>query len=822
MSSISLGVGALVAIDSFSENITRSIHEQSRALVGGDLALTSRQPFNKSVQTFLDSISKNGVGVARSTQFMSMAVVPRTAGTRLVQIRAVTTEYPFYGVIETEPAGRWSELQSGAHAIVDKSLLTALDARIGDSLSLGFSKFLITGTIISVPGDPGISAAIGPRVFIPARYTAETQLLVMGSRAEYEALLKLPDNVKPGRYMARFNMRLDSSRVRQRTVAEAERDLTSAIGELRDFLGIVGLVALLLGGIGVASGIHAFVAKKIDTVAVLRCLGATSRQAVAIYVTQAVVMGTLGAAAGAVLGVGVQFIVPQVMKEFIPVDVNVRLEPMALSLGLIVGLWVALIFALRPLIGLRHVSPLQTLRRETDAQALRLDFRDWARLALTAATAGSIVLLAVARSRSLQSGFAVSVSIAVVIGVLASSAALMTFAARRLLRARWPFVVRQGIANLYRPANQTGAVILALGFGVFLISTLYQVQSSLLRQITMSADATRANTVFFDVQQDQAEGLLSVIRAGSGEISQSMPIVQMRVAKINDVPVADFLKQKGIRRNFWAYRREYRSTYRDTIVSSEKLVQGRWFASTSTDSVGEVSMEAELFKDMKLALGDIITWDVQGVMVPVRVTSLREVNWARFEPNFFAVFSTRSLERAPRQYVVTADVRGAGNVGKLQRAVVDRYPNISSLDLSLVQTTIRSILRRVTSAVRFMAVLSLLLGVPVLFSAVAATRRDRVREGVLLKTLGATRAQVRMVMLSEYALLGLLGSLTGMLLSIGGAWALVHFLFEAPFVPAILPALAIMLSMMSLTVVIGVLAGRDVFASTPMAALRES
>ena len=821
MSSISLGVGALVAIDSFSENITRSIHEQSRALVGGDLALTSRVPFNPSVSKFLDSIAQQGVGVARSTQFMSMAVVPRTSGTRLVQIRAVTPQYPFYGVIETAPSGRWPELHKGANAIVDQSLLTALNARIGDSLSLGYAKFLIIGTIVAVPGDPGISAAIGPRVYIPARYTSDTQLLVFGSRAEYEALLKLPENVKPGRFLARFHPRLDSARVRQRTVAEAERDLTSAIGELRDFLGIVGLVALLLGGIGVASGIHAFVAKKIDTVAILRCLGATSGQAVAIYVTQAVAMGVLGAAAGALLGVAVQFMVPQVMQQFIPVDVTVRVEPVALSMGLVVGIWVALVFALRPLIALRHVSPLQTLRRETDAQALRLDLRDWARLALTAATAGSIVLLAVARSRSVQSGFAVSVSIAAVIAVLAASAALVTFGARRLLRARWPFVVRQGVANLYRPANQTGAVILALGFGVFLISTLYQVQHSLLRQISFSAEATRANTVFFDVQQDQNDGLLSIIGQSGGTVTQSIPIVQMRIAKVNGTPVAEFLKKMNMRPNFWAYRREYRSTYRDTIVASEKLVEGKWFGAAGRDSIGEVSMEVELFRDMKLKLGDTITWDVQGVMVPVRVTSLREVNWARFEPNFFAVFSPGALEKAPRQYVVTADVTGPGAVGRLQRDVVDRYPNISSLDLTLVQTTIRGILRRVTSAVRFMAVLSLLLGVPVLFSAVAATRRERIREGVLLKTLGATRGQVRLVMLSEYALLGLLGSLTGMLLSIGGAWALVHFLFEAPFVPAFLPAIGIMLAMMLLTIVIGVLAGRDVFASTPMVALRE-
>jgi len=253
------------------------------------------------------------------------------------------------------------------------------------------------------------------------------------------------------------------------------------------------------------------------------------------------------------------------------------------------------------------------------------------------------------------------------------------------------------------------------------------------------------------------------------------------------------------------------------------LLAGKWFPTARpTDSVYQASFEQELAKDLKLQLGDTVTWNVQGVPVRTVYTSTREVNWARFEPNFFVVFQTAALEAAPKQWVLLARVPDPDAVAKLQRAVVGVYPNVSSLDLTLVQQTVENVLGRVTTAIRFLAVLSLALGIPVLFSAVAATRRERLREGVLLKTLGATRRQIGRIMLAEYAVLGLLGSLAGVLLSIGGAWALLKFVFEMSFVPALVPALVVAALMSLIAVAIGVLTGREVFAETPMAALREA
>jgi putative ABC transport system permease protein len=588
---------------------------------------------------------------------------------------------------------------------------------------------------------------------------------------------------------------------------------------------VIGLVALLLGGIGVASGVNAFVMRKIDTVAILRCLGATSRQVLGIYLIQAVVMGFLGAAAGALLGIGIQLLLPRVLADFLPVDVHVSLESGAVLTGLFVGVWVALVFALRPLVALRNVSPLQTLRRESDAAALRGARFDPVRVLIALVVVLSIAALGVARADSVQQGLGFAAGIGVAVGFLYLAAWALSASARRVVRPNWPFVLRQGVAALYRPGNQTRSVVLALGFGVFLMSTIYQVQRNLLRTVSVKLDASRANVVFFDVQGDQGDPLDSLIRAKGSAVVQRTPMVPMKISSVNGVPAAQLVTDtaNGRRRPGWVVRREFRSTYRDSLVPSEKVTAGTFHTGGSrAPALPEVSVDKGVATDLRLSLGDTIVWDVQSVLVPTRVTSFREVNWTRFEPNFFIVFESRALDKAPKQFIVLADVRGDAAVARLQHDVVTRFPNVASLDLTLIQQTVGRVLDKVSTAIRFMAALSLALGIPVLFSAVSATRRERLREGVLLKVLGATKRQVGRIMLAEYLLLGGLGSLVGVVLSVGGAWGLMRFVFKQPFSPALGPALVVALLMIGIAVSIGMLTGRDVFRETPMAALREA
>lgn len=825
MSSIALGVAALVAIDSFADNLTTSVREQSRALLGGDASLTTRAGMTPAADSLVDSLRRTGMTIARVTQFPSMAAITSSGNTRLVQVRGVTDTYPLYGQVITKPANAFTQIRGGHAVVVDPGLLVSLNARVGDSLSLGYATFVIAGTLEQVPGDAGFVSVVGPRVFVADKWLDETRLLSFGSRASYETLLKMPAGVKATTWAAKSKPALEKLKLRVRTAAESEANVTEAINTLGDFLGLVGLVALLLGGIGVASGVHAFIRRKQETIAVLRCLGATSTQVLVVYGVQAALMGLAGAAVGAALGVAIQLALPGLVRDLVPVDVSISLSPTAIISGLAVGVWVALAFAMRPLVGVRNVSPLQVLRTQVDTSAQQPWYRDWRGLLVLVGIVGSIIALAIQRAGGWRQGLAISAAIALVLLLLLGSASLLVWAARRAMRAGWPYVVRQGVANLYRPSNQTRSVVLSLGFGAFLVSTLYLLQTALLQRFNMDAAASGGNVLFYDVQDDQGPWMDTVITRSGHTLVQRVPIITMRLAEVKGVPVKQAqVAAEKLKKAPWPYTREYRSTYRDTLVKSETLMSGAWFDKAPPAPAGltRVSIDESIAEDLMIKVGDLLTWNVQGAMVKTVVSSTRKVNFARFEPNFFVVFEPKALQDAPKQFAVIANVTGDSAIAALQRDVVRKYPNVSSLDISLITRTITNILDKVSSAIRFMAVFALVMGVPVLVSAVAATRRERLREGVLLKVLGATRVQIGRIMLSEYAVLGLLGALSGMLLGVGGAWALAKFSFKVPFAMAWAPALGIAALLLGITVLVGILTGREVFRETPMAALRDS
>jgi putative ABC transport system permease protein len=391
--------------------------------------------------------------------------------------------------------------------------------------------------------------------------------------------------------------------------------------------------------------------------------------------------------------------------------------------------------------------------------------------------------------------------------------------ARRWLPPRWPYLWRQGLSNLHRPSNQTVTVVLAIGFGAFLLGTLIVVQFNLLQQLRLTGGPARPNLVLFDVQPDQLPIVERELRDAGLTGSAPVPIVPMRIASVKGRPVRSILADTaGGGPSSWAYRREYRSTYRDTLVASERLVAGEWWK--GRQPLPGISVESGLAQEIGVAPGDEIVWDVQGIEIPTRVASLREVDWARFEPNFFVVFQPGVLDGAPHTLVTLTRVEQPAARGAFQRRLAERLPNVTTLDLSVVQEALERLVDRVVLAIRFMAGFTLATGTLVLIGALATSRFQRIREGALLRTLGATRSQLFRIVLAEYFALGAMAAAVAAVLSAAAAWALARWVFEGRFSPQPLTLAALALGVVALTVVVGLLNSREVIRRTPLEVLR--
>jgi putative ABC transport system permease protein len=828
VAAVAIGVAALVAINSFTDDLRESVRQEARALLGADLALSCGGPFSPAAESLLAEVRRATdppADVVRVVSFGAMAFRPRGQTTRLVQVLAVDPGYPFYGIIETAPAGEWGRLAEKGGAVADASLLVTLGGQVGDEIALGEARFVLRATLVNVPGDVGVRTALGPRVFIPRSRVLETGLLTLGSRGRYEAYLRLPPSADAQKIADRYRSRLSAERLDVRTVSDDQRRLTDTLSRFGHFLALVALVALLLGGLGVASAVHVFIKRRMATVAVLRCLGATGGTVLAAYLVQAVAVGLLGSLVGAALGAAVQLALPRLLKDILPVNVAWSLSWPAVLSGVGVGVWVAVVFSLLPLLAVRRISPLAVLRRDYEGdEAPR---RDVARYAAALALGASLVVLAVIEAGRLSYGLGFAAGVGVAVAALWLAALALVRGLRRFFPRRLPYLYRQGLANLYRPANQTLMVVLALGFGAFLLSTLLLVQHNLLRGLRVDRGASRPNAVFFDVQPDQRDDVEARIVAEGPLTAPVVPIVPMRIQSLKGRPAAELLaiEDERQRPERWALRREYRSSYRDAPAPSERLVAGTWWRpgewrGRAGGGPVPVAMEAGLARELRVGIGDEIVWDVQGVAVPSRVTVLREVEWARFEPNFFVVFPDGPLDDAPQTYVLLSRVDDPLRRARLQRAVVEVHPNVSTLDLTQVQRAIEDVLDKVVLAVRFMALFSLAAGTVVLAGAVAASRYQRVREGALLRTLGARRSQLLTILLAEYAVLGALAALAAILLSAAAGWALARFWFGVPFaLPG--PELAsLLVSVLALTVVVGLSGSTEVWRRPPLEVLR--
>ena len=801
------GIAALVAIHSLKASVQKGIETQAKALLGSDLQISSRQPVNDADFAKLAAMARN---ISRETAFPTMLRFPN-GGARLVQIRGIEGGYPFYGEVETLPADAWAKRSQEAGILLEPALLDQFQAKVGDEVEFGNLKLRILGVVAKPAPRASRFSGFAPEAYMRLEDASRSGLLGTNSMSSHQMHLELAN--PPVSKVLKDKIRADfpDTPWRLETPDDRRENLGDALEKFQQFLSILALASLALGAIGVAGAVHAHINRRVPTVAILRCLGCPGHLAAAIYFAQAGALGLFGAMLGAGVGISLQTGVLTHFRDSLPITVAPSPEWIAVAQTTAAGFAVCCGFALIPLLKIRRISPAATLRGGAVLEGGTLRA-----LPVYLLLAGLLVLLALTNDPNWKRALALVGGLGVAFAVLAGVARGLMWVTRKAVGPRWPYLLRQGISNLHRPRNQTLLFLLSLGLGTFLMVTILLAGNLLNQRLSITQASNSPNLYLIDVQPDQVDGVKAVMEKLKLPVLESAPMVTMRIESVRGVPVRE---AKGVPR--WVARREFRSTYRDAMNETETLIAGEWHKTVADpNGPAPLSLEEGIAKDLSVGIGDELALDIQGVSVKTRVTSLRKVDWSKFNLNFFMVFPPGVLEGAPGFHVVTTKTPTAAASGALQRELVTEFPNVTAIDLTQILETVRDILAKISLVVSLLGGFTVLAGLPILIGTLLNGRDVRLRESVLLRTLGASAKQVRMILVVEYATLGFLSALTGVLLAVAGNAALAVFAFKASAVPDFWVLGVVFLIVTGVSIIGGLALSRGVCNHPPLEILR--
>lgn len=814
VASIIIGIAAVVSIQSFGNNLKNNIALQSKSLMGADFKISSNNPPNEIVANIMDSL---GGANAREISFSSMAAFPKTGATKLVQVRGMEKGFPFYGDMETMPLAAAASYHKQGAALVDATAMYQLGLKPGDSIKIGNITMPIAGALKSVPGSSSLFGSIAPPVVVPYRFIELSGLVQTGSRIDYEYYFVLRPETDLQQLEKTLGPILDVQEVDIDSHTSTSQRLGRRYNNFGKFLNLVAFIALLLGCVGIASAINIYIKQKLRSVAVLKCIGATRRQTFLIYLIQIATIGFLGGSIGTGLGLLVQLVFPSLLQGLLPLDVQISIAPQVVVMGLSLGVLMSVLFALYPLMGTLYTSPLQALRVQngTTSKSVR---------------AGILVLVGIFLFIFLFSfwllkdwrwSIAFVAGVGITFSIMAGISGLFMRGIKKYFPHSWGFISRQSLLNLFRPQNQTLILVIAIGIGSFLISTLYFTKDLLLAQASLEEQSNSPNLILLDVQTEQNEAVVQSIVQNDLPILDDIPIVTMRITSINGRLINEIRQDSTSTVSRWVLNHEFRATYRDSLTASETLKEGKWTPSVASTALIPISVSDNFAQDAKVKIGDLIIFNVQGVLLNTMVGSIRSVDWSRMQPNFTIVFPMGVLNKAPQFRVLTTKVPNEKTSAALQRELVHKFPNISILDLRQILTVVETLLGKISWIINFIAFFSIVTGIIVLLGAVRTSKHQRIKEGVLLRTLGATSKQILKIMALEYFYLGVLGSLAGILLSLLGSQMLAWWLFESPFAPSPMPFLVLFPGITLLVLLIGLGNSMGVIKSPPLEVLRK-
>ncbi|QRM91031.1 FtsX-like permease family protein [Lacinutrix sp. WUR7] len=812
MASIILGIAAVVSIQLFSTNLKDNIQSQSKTLMGADYIIDTRQIPTERAQAIIDSLQPG----ASEVNFVSMVAFPKNGGTKLVKVQGMEGDFPFYGNINTEPAAAASNYQESGGALVDATLLLQYNIQPGDSIKIGQITLPIAGALKSMPGNSAVSSSVAPPVVIPYRFIAATELLQFGSRKEYQYFYKVSDTVNLKHLEDKIGPILDVESADLNTHTSTTRRLGKRYDNVGKFLNLAAFIALLLGCIGIASSVHIYIKEKLKPIAILKCMGASRLQSFLIFLIQIAGIGIIGGIIGSLLGIGLQAVFPYLLKDFLPFALEIKITAQPILIGVLLGLFMSVLFALLPLLRTWYVSPLDVLRVDENGsqEPKKVRFLVYGIL---------LVFLFLFSFWLIKDAlYALVFIIATVFTFTMLAAVALGFikTIKRFFPKHWSFTMRQSLLNLFRPNNQTVVLVVAIGLGTFLISTLYFTKDILIAKTEVGQTEQNANIIILDVQPEQRDAVSKSITSKNLRVLSNIPLVTMRMQSIKG-KLVNTLRQDSTRQiKGWILNHEFRTTYRDSLIASEELLEGEWRANLKPEEPVVISISDNLAFDANLTVGDPVVFNVQGVLMETTVGSIRKVDWSQIQLNFSIVFPAGVLEQAPQFNVLTTFVPDDASSAALQRDLVAKFPNVSIIDLRQIFTVVDNILDKVSWVINFMAFFSIFTGIIVLIGSVRTSKYQRIKESVLLRTLGAKNKQILQISAFEYLFLGLLGSLVGLLLALVSSLCLALFVFKEPFVPSPIPFLIFLPSITLLVLGIGLSNIQTVLRSSPLEVLR--
>jgi putative ABC transport system permease protein len=837
--SLSVGVAAVVAVSGLSHGLDTAVRRSARELLAADVAAESRRPLPPELDAVLERHPElRRASVVELTTLAAVPSVPAAPSapdtpdaplvpghSRLVELKVVDGAYPFYGNLVLEPPGTLTDALDAESVACAPELLAALGVPRGGRLRLGGADFTVAAEVRAEPDKLGIGLTLGPRVFMSRAGLERTQLMGFGSMAEHKLLLALPPDAPP-RAAARLEAELERalperSFVDVQTAEDAQPSLRRGMRRVDSFLGLVALLSLLIGGIGVAQTVRAWLAGRLTSLAICKCLGVRPRELLLLHLLQAAALGLAGSLAGVALGAAALLLLPALAGDALPSLTLSPWQPEAMARGLLLGLLVSLVASVPPLLAILRVPPIAVLRRDATLARAGRPMRVLVAGLLLAGVYGAALL----QSRMEERALAFTAGLAVTAGLLLLAARGAIALVGRLRRAasggavraaRLPLALRHGLSALARPDAGTYGGVLALGIGVLVVVAMQLVQSRLAEELSGALPRNAPSAFLIDIQRDQWPPLAEVLaHAGATEVD-AVPVVTARLSFVDDRDVEELARERRGRR--WALTREQRLTTMAALPEDNVVIAGELW---SRPGVDEVSLEEDFAEDIGASIGSTLVFDVQGVPVTLAVTSLRTVEWRTFGINFFVVVEPGVLDEAP-QTTVAAAVLPIGRDQEVQDVLAARFPNVTLLPVREIVQKVGGLLDKLGTGVRALGLFTVVSGLAILASALGAAAVARRGQIALLKTLGLTRGGVLAMFGTEWALVGALAGLIG---GAGGgvlAWAVLEHMLEldASLLAFTGPVLVAAGVGALLAAVCGALASLRALAVPPLAVLR--